>query len=800
MSAQFQPYLESIRAAYAKWWQLYTLTDAAGKQRQAKEVAPTFDFGLMVQTVKKETREPRDEDKIERFEVLKGIRKYAREFNHVLLVGRPGSGKSTALARLMLELAQEMLPEATSSDQPTVLDLVTVNRTLTAFERQRLEKRRQNLQTGWNQQSEKLARLRKALAIETQAADKFKLESQIKTEEAAIQDLEEQLSGIEQALSSGTIATLQTNCDGQIPVLVELRAWQTSMLNLIRSACRRHELCLSIAQIETMLDDRQFILLIDGVNELLSEAARTDIYNFQRDYPKVPMIFTTRDLSLGGDLGIEKKLEMQPLTEAQMQAFIRSYVPEQAEQMLRQLNDRLREFGQTPLLLWMLCEVIQQSPDSALPKNLGSIFKQFTETYEQSSVRKHEVAALKGDTKPLSDRRVWKQALKALAMLMMQGETPVDLRVVIHRDEAERELSRIFPNERFPIRDILDDLLKYYLLQNRSTDQIEFRHQLIQEYYAAEVLLEQLPKLGDESLKQEFLNFLKWTEPVALMLALVDEVQAVRIVKLALVVDPGLGSRLAGEVQPKFQQKTVEFVKALESPDWLKAQFLGVTRSHNAIAALLQLVQHPDFFVHKNAAEALGNIGSETAIPTLLQLAKHSDSFVCRNAASALGNIGSETAISTLLQLVQDSDFHVRESAASALGNIGSETAIPALLQLVQDSDSDVRWNAAEALGNIAEGYTDKIAPHLPYLLTLIPTDLGQNVHQVILAIQENCKYYNYEVFQAHLEAHKVDRQKSQNSDRPTTTNNFPNATEVKIFENVDRYHEAPPSSQDLPL
>lgn len=66
------------------------------------------------------------------------------------------------------------------------------------------------------------------------------------------------------------------------------------------------------------------------------------------------MIFTTRDLSIGGDLGIEKKLEMQPLSEDQMLEFVRAYVPEQAEQMLRQLKDRLRELGQTPLLLWML--------------------------------------------------------------------------------------------------------------------------------------------------------------------------------------------------------------------------------------------------------------------------------------------------------------------------------------------------------------------------------------------------------------------------------------------------------------
>jgi hypothetical protein len=44
MSLDFQPYLESIHATYAKWWQLYTLHDATGKQKQAEAAAPIVDF------------------------------------------------------------------------------------------------------------------------------------------------------------------------------------------------------------------------------------------------------------------------------------------------------------------------------------------------------------------------------------------------------------------------------------------------------------------------------------------------------------------------------------------------------------------------------------------------------------------------------------------------------------------------------------------------------------------------------------------------------------------------------------
>jgi predicted NACHT family NTPase len=116
---EFDAYLRSLVGTYEKWWEHYTLTDAIGKvESPTLEKPSAFDFGLMVQTVTKE-REPtdpentplqQDQEKTERLPVLEGIRKYADD--HVLLVGRPGSGKSTALIRLLLE-------EATLSPSPS---------------------------------------------------------------------------------------------------------------------------------------------------------------------------------------------------------------------------------------------------------------------------------------------------------------------------------------------------------------------------------------------------------------------------------------------------------------------------------------------------------------------------------------------------------------------------------------------------------------------------------------------------------------------------------------------------------
>jgi predicted NACHT family NTPase len=108
----FQPYLNSICHDYPEWWKLYTPTDIKGKRKASSEQnkrTALFDFGLMMQSI--ETRKPealyqKRTEKPERRPVLEGLRKSLTEAKHILLIGRPGSGKSTALARLLLEEAQ----------------------------------------------------------------------------------------------------------------------------------------------------------------------------------------------------------------------------------------------------------------------------------------------------------------------------------------------------------------------------------------------------------------------------------------------------------------------------------------------------------------------------------------------------------------------------------------------------------------------------------------------------------------------------------------------------------------------
>ncbi|MFO0148879.1 MAG: HEAT repeat domain-containing protein [Microcystis sp.] len=602
------PYLKSISDSekYAQWETFYTLTDVEGKTRPSKTAPLLRD--LWVQTIEKEpqNRQERPErpEKTERFTVLDGLRKYAT--NHVLLKGRPGSGKSTALARLLLE--------------------------------------------------------------ESVGAQSLRLNQQ----------------------NQAKII--------QIPILIELRLYETSILDLILQFLKRHKLIIDSNTLESwLLENQNFspLLLFDGINELPSDPARRDLKNFRQQYAEISMIFTTRDLG-SDDLNIEKKLEMLPLTELQMQDFVKDYLPEKGEEMLKQLGNRLKELGETPLLLWMLCSVFDDNQNK-IPANLGLIFQIFTGIYDKE---------LKADVSTYQESRDWwRELLQVLAWEMTQGESKTEIQVAISRTEAEEELSKFIKNKGFPeyySKQWLKDLLKYHLIHLEGNDKIAFRHQLIQEYYTAEELKKKLPHLRDEQLQWDYLNYLKWTEPMALLLGLLDnETQAKRVVKLGLEIDLKLGARLAGEVNFKFQKQTVGLVLGLDVPKRFKVELLGLTKSNEVVNELLKALKDSDEDVRGNAVEALGKIGTETAIAGLLKALEESNKDVRWKAAFALGKIGSETAIPGLLKALKDSDKDVRSNAVVALCKIGSETAIAGLFKVLEHSDKDVRGNAAFALGKI---------------------------------------------------------------------------------------------------
>jgi HEAT repeat protein len=197
--------------------------------------------------------------------------------------------------------------------------------------------------------------------------------------------------------------------------------------------------------------------------------------------------------------------------------------------------------------------------------------------------------------------------------------------------------------------------------------------------------LTQLPlNLSNDVLKRDYLNYLEWTEPLALKLALLEqESQVKHIVKLALQVDLKLGARLVGAVKPELQKPLVELVSELKTPLLLKTELLGNTRSFYALPKLLPQLENKNSSIRSSTAEALGRIGNETAIPHLLKVLTSDENINARaKAAEALGKIGNEAAIPDLLKVLSseyNTDLDVVDKATEALGKIGGDAAISGL-------------------------------------------------------------------------------------------------------------------------
>ena len=727
---EFQPYLDEILSSAHE-----------SEDWRANRCVPTeAQLPLHVRTIVDKHSEDSDlnQETPRPYDLLNGLREfYTRE--PVLLIGKPGSGKSTALRRLQLEEA-EICKEALRQD-PVSLP--------------------------------------------------------------------------------------------RIPVLILLRSCdQGDVLDWI--AEELEDLDLEKSQIRSLLKDGRLLLLFDGLNEVPNPNVYRSLSNFLEKRTRVPIVFTTRELGADSALGISRKLEMMPLSVPQMQDFIEKRLPGRSDEMLRQLGDRLRQLAETPLLLNILCQVFEKSGE--IPKNRGELFRnKFIQDFD--AIKHKGVVAADSAFFDYKD-----EILQYLAMKMIVGDgTPEGDDVQVDKSIAQDWIAEYLTNKqvsdaRGKANEWLQDLLEHHILQiANKIKNIEFHHQLFQEYYAAEWLLGRVEQLEDEILDCDYLNYLKWTEPLALMLALVDdEALAVRVVERSLAVDLMLGARLAGEVRSDFQTKTAEFVDAkvpnllkakcvtsltlfnyfhpsfsffsppeyippliesspqalleqvnnpnsdyddvwsmaealnqidsgitipslltlVEDPNsgirWRSAVALGQIGSDKSMQALIKLLVDPDFSVRHSAIEGLGNIGSKIAIPNLLEILVDSDSEMHLLIIKALSKIGFEIATLDLSRLIEDHDSRIREQIAYMLGDSHFVNSISVLLKFLDDSDSDVSWVAADSIRRIANKSKDKItiASYLPHFFNLIPTNFGEAAHHAIKAIQANCKFYNYEIYQ----------------------------------------------------
>jgi HEAT repeat protein len=134
------------------------------------------------------------------------------------------------------------------------------------------------------------------------------------------------------------------------------------------------------------------------------------------------------------------------------------------------------------------------------------------------------------------------------------------------------------------------------------------------------------------------------------------------------------------------------------------AEALGRIRDVGAVPGLVKALDDVVARVRAAAEESLKQIGGKDVVAGLLRALGDADADV-RRAAEALGQIGDAAVVPGLLRTLGDAnkDADVRAAAAKALGKIGNAAAVPGLLEALGDSEWQVRWAAAEALGRIGD-------------------------------------------------------------------------------------------------
>jgi hypothetical protein len=124
---------------------------------------------------------------------------------------------------------------------------------------------------------------------------------------------------------------------------------------------------------------------------------------------------------------------------------------------------------------------------------------------------------------------------------------------------------------------------------------------------------------------------------------------------------------------------------------------IAALKEEKDFARLIKALNHPDFDIQWQAADALGKMGSP-AMEHLLATLHHPSREVRLGVIEALGEIKNYHAVPPLLPLLKDESGEVRWATALALGEIGDPRALQPVILSLLDPDKYVRYGASLAL------------------------------------------------------------------------------------------------------
>lgn len=479
----------------------------------------------------------------------------------------------------------------------------------------------------------------------------------------------------------------------------------------------------------------EIAVLFDGFDELQNEAIELSLNNCIREFVSTAhdnaLLITTRPYAQQ-KLGKERlqELEIEPLNQRQIEAFLNCYYPNDAaiKSLLKTLREgsSLRNLLHVPLLLGVILRLHRENrfTDERL-KLYETIITDLVHELDRS---KSVIRQFK-----INDERLRLDFLKSLAFERL-------LRDPLHEEEQEmnrlifsydllKEKARVFlareRSSHHP-RDLADDALATPLLHKIGVDTLAFTHLTLQEYLAARafaafykanefeglqilcrayhnptvVEMDLLPMMLGATTNAEklYAEIERWPDSLAFANL------RLRARGLAYLSRPG------EQLLARTSTRLLDFVQGragVETPycDIIFRSFSGLSHQTSDYVAerVISLIYSDDASVRCNAVKALGHLGGERAVTALLEALEDLDDDVSSSAAAGLGRTGNGRALLTLAEALTDRHSAVRMNAAKALGQISDRRAVNVLLEVVKDKEPEVGREAAKSIARLGD-------------------------------------------------------------------------------------------------
>jgi hypothetical protein len=516
--------------------------------------------------------------------------------------------------------------------------------------------------------------------------------------------------------------------DGPVPLLVPLGQWCVRQDDFFDCILRRGSFGAFRRQpLMQLAYHGKIVLILDAWNELPLDARRratSDLGELSRDYPQLGMVISARRHALPVDGPV---IEIEALSREQQKELAVAARGADGGQLLLERTRRtagVRELVGIPLYLSALLALPDGSP---FPETKEEVLRLFVERNEAPPDRREAIEqATVGQHKPM---------LVAIAV----GATEAS-NTTISTSDANRCVSHavqlLIKDGQIAVppqpSEIINGFVGAHLLK-RSGDELEFQHQLFQEWYASYEVesLMRTAIVGEVSakkrLREDVLNWLRWEEPILFACerasrADEDGVAAVtNAVGYALGIDPILAAKMLNRssdaVWERVRERVMAFVDRWHTPGTVdRAARFMVTSGKAEFAPLIWPLASSDddqiqFGIFRSADRFQPSVLGPDARVRLRELPVAQRKLALSEIAGRSGFDGMELAAdaaigdpapSVVVAVVQSFDFrgadlHVTRIMRQSSDDAWNSLAVENYPERLADPELDARFSAARA-------------------------------------------------------------------------------------------------------